>query len=98
MSESVNMPEKKDHRSTKLGNSFTNLDLADVATSHIWPQRRLCAAGGLSKMKGCNPQLKYVARPALPMRRWIGFSLPQTPPTPRGSAVSLGREPCILQL
>ncbi|KAK5891580.1 hypothetical protein CgunFtcFv8_018813 [Champsocephalus gunnari] len=28
-----------------------------------WPQRRLCAAGGLSQMKGCNPRLKYVAKP-----------------------------------
>lgn len=67
---------EKDHRSARLGNSFTNLDLADVTTRHIWPQRRLCAVGGLSKMKGCNPQLKYVARPVLSMRRWIGFSLP----------------------
>lgn len=90
-----NMRGEKDH-STKLGNSFTNLDLTDVTTSHIWPQRRLCAAGGLSEMKGCNPQLKYVVRPVLSMRRWIGFSLPAN--APEGAAVSVGCEPCILQL
>lgn len=74
----------------ELGNSFTNLDLADVTTRHIWPQRRLCAAGGLSDMKGCNPQLNYVARPVLSMRRWIGFSLPQTLQRPKDLPPRLG--------
>lgn len=81
---------KKDHRSTKLGNSFSNVDLADVTTRHIWPQRRLCAAGSLREMKGCNPRLKYVARPVLSMRRWIGFSLPQTVQRPKDLPSRLG--------
>ena len=89
MCECIHMREK-DHRSTKLGNRFMNLCLADVTTRHIWPQRRLCVAGSLSEMKGCNPQLKYVARPVLSMRRWIGFSLPQTLQRPKDMPSRLG--------
>ncbi|KAI4788003.1 hypothetical protein KUCAC02_036126, partial [Chaenocephalus aceratus] len=36
---------------------------------------RLCAAGGLSQMKGCNPRLKYVAKPVSVDEEAVGSGL-----------------------